>query len=114
MLGFINMNDTNFNLTEAEEKAMVGIVYNHLAYATTMELFGELGEKGIERVENLRIALGKLFCKYDLSDSLPTETFLLLGMLEFLKGDDLKKWSEMETNKHMQNRAKFFLVKMKK
>lgn len=105
------MENENLNLTEAEEKAMVGIIYNHLVFATTMEMFGELGGKGVERVENLRTALAKLLKKYDLAATLPHETFLVLGLLEFIHDDDLKHWSEMETNKHMQNRAKFFINK---
>ena len=109
-----NMETENFNLTEAEEKAMVGIMYNHLAYATTMEMFGELGEKGVERVDSLRAALGKLFQKYALAATLPPETFLLLGMTKFLTQDDLTTWAGMETNKHLQNRAKFFIEKIKK
>ncbi len=108
------MENENLNLTEVEEKAMVGIMYNHLVFATTMEMFGELGEKGVERVENLRTALAKLLKKYDLKATLPPETFLVLGLLEFMKDDDLKQWSEMETNKHMQNRAKFFINKKNK
>ncbi len=108
------METPELNLSEAEEKAMVGIIYNHLVFATTMEIFGELGEGGITRVENLRTALSKLLRKHDLALTLPPETFLLLGLLEFIQPEDLKSWSEMETNKHMQNRAKFFLAKLTK
>ena len=104
------MNDET-TLTEAEEKAMVGILYNHLAFATTMETFGELGEGGIVRVEGLRAALAKLLRKYDLAAALPKETFLLLGLVEFLTKEDLEGWSAMDANKHMQNRARFFLKK---
>lgn len=99
-------------LSEAEEKAIVGILYNHLVFATTMEMFGELEGGGITRVENLRIALGKLLRKYDLASTLPPETFLLLGLTDFLKEDDLTHWSDMDGNKHMQNRAKFFIKKL--
>ena len=106
------MNTENFILTEAEEKAMVGIIYNHLVFATTMEMFGELGDGGVTRIENLRTALGKLFRKYDLADTLPPDTFLLLGLTDFLQSEDLQKWSEMDGNKHMQNRAKFFMKKL--
>ena len=108
------METADLNLSEAEEKAMVGIIYNHLVFATTMEIFDELGDGGITRVENLRTALGKLLRKYDLAVTLPPETFLLLGLLEFIQPEDLKRWSEMDTNKHMQNRAKFFLKKITK
>lgn len=106
------METQNFDLTEAEEKAMVGIIYNHLVFATTMEMFGELGDGGVTRIENLRAALGKLFHKYDLAAALPPETFLLLGLTAFLKEEDLVKWSELDGNKHMQNRAKFFMKKI--
>ena len=108
------MNTENFILTEAEEKAMVGIIYNHLVFATTMEMFGELGDGGVTRIENLRTALGKLFRKYDLADALPPDTFLLLGLTDFLQSEDLQKWSEMDGNKHMQNRAKFFYEEVKR
>ncbi len=106
------MNDERNTLTEAEEKAMVGILYNHLAFATTMEMFGELGEGGVSRVENLRTTLTKLLRKYDLASTLPRETFLLLGLTEFLTSEDLEAWSMLETNKHMQNRAKYFITKL--
>lgn len=106
------MNQENL-LTEAEEKAMIGILYNYLSFATTMEMFGELGEGGVTRIESLREALTKLLRKYHLAETLPPETFLLLGLTAFLKESDLLVWSEMENNKHMQNRAKFFLTKIK-
>jgi len=99
-------------LTEAEEKAMVGILYNHLVFATTMEMFGELGDGGVARVANLRAALEKLFRKYDLAATLPKETFLLLGLTDFLDESDLEEWSAQDGNKHMQNRAKFFITKL--
>ncbi len=108
------METQNFTLTEAEEKAMVGILYNHLVFSTTMEMFGELGDGGVTRVENLRAALGKLFRKYDLAAALPPETFLLLGMTDFLKKEELDAWALLDGNKHMQNRAKFFLTKLVK
>lgn len=106
------MENQNFTLTEAEEKAMVGIIYNHLVFATTMEMFGELGEGGVTRIESLRAALGKLFRKYDLASALPPETFLLLGLIDFLSPEQLEEWSKLEGNKHMQNRAKFFMTKL--
>lgn len=106
------MTQEHFNLTEAEEKAMIGILYNHLAFATTMEMFGELGDNGVARVEVLRVALTKLLRKYGLAESLPPETFLLLGLTDFLKPEDLVRWSALDDNKHMQNRAKFFINKV--
>ena len=105
------MTTENFTLTEAEEKAMVGIIYNHLVFATTMEIFGELGDGGVTRIENLRTALSKLFRKYDLVATLPKDTFLLLGLTDFLEQSELEEWSKLDGNKHLQNRAKFFLKK---
>jgi hypothetical protein len=102
----------NEQLSADEEKAMVGILYNHLVFATTMEMFGELGDGGVTRIENLRALLSKLFRKYDLAVALPRETFLLLGLTDFLKMEDLTEWSKLEGNKHMQNRAKFFITKL--
>ncbi len=106
------MEKESLNLTELEEKAMVGILYNHLVFATTMEMFGELGEGGVTRTQNLRTAIGKLFRKYDLTATLPPETFLLLGLTDFLKEAELVRWSEMDGNKHIQNRAKYFMTKL--
>ncbi len=105
------MTSTPFDLTETEEKAMVGILYNHLAFATTMEMFGELGDQGVARVEQLRTVLSKLLRKYGLAEALPPDTFLLLGLTDFLTPEELLRWSQMDENKHMQNRAKFFMNK---
>lgn len=102
----------NDQLTADEEKAMVGIIYNHLVFATTMEMFGELGDGGVARIESLRTVLSKLFRKYDLAAALPLETFLLLGLTDFLNEDDLDGFSKMDGNKHVQNRAKFFMKKL--
>lgn len=105
------MTPEHFILTEAEEKAMIGILYNHLSFATTMEMFGELGDHGVARVEQLRTVITKLLRKYDLVESLPADTFLLLGLTDFLPPEELLRWSQMDENKHMQNRAKFFMNK---
>lgn len=98
-----------FNLTSDEEKALVGILYNHLVFGTTMEVFNELSPEGIKRLNSMRAALGKLLKKYSLDDKLAPEAFLLLGMVEFLDKPLLEKWSADENNKHLQNRAKYFL-----
>ena len=99
----------NFNLAPDEEKALVGILYNHLVFGTTMEVFKELSPEGIKRLDLLRAALGKLLKKYSLDSKLAPEAFLLLGMVEFLDKSLLGKWAENEDNKHLQNRAKYFL-----
>lgn len=101
----------NLNLLADEEKALVGILYNHLVFGTTMEVFKELSPEGIKRLDILRAALSKLLKKYSLADKLPSEAFLLLGMFEFLEKQLLEKWTADENNKHLQNRAKYFLEK---
>lgn len=101
----------NINLTEDEGKALVGILYNHLSFATTLEVFGELSTEGVKRINLLRDILTKLLKKYGLSDKLTEETYLLLGMIDFVKKESLEKWAEDENNKHLQIRAKYFLTK---
>lgn len=102
---------SKFNLTSDEEKALVGILYNHLVFGTTMEVFGELLPEGIKRLDVLRAALSKLLNKYLLTDKLTSETFLLLGLAKFLDKQLLEKWVADENNKHLQIRAKYFLEK---
>lgn len=102
----------NFNLIEDEEKSLVGILYNHISFGTTQEIFNELDANGIKRIDSLRKILGKLLKKYNLSDNLTEETYLLLGMIDFIKKESLEKWAKDESNKHMQNRAKYFLKKI--
>jgi len=97
------------NLEEQEEKALVGILYNHISFGTTLEILGELKEEGIQRLNLLRSLLGKFLKKFNLDKSLTQENYLLLGMKDFIEKDSLKKWSEDDNNKHLQNRAKYFL-----
>src|SRR4030042_1846340 len=47
------------NLEEQEEKALVGILYNHISFGTTLEILGELKEEGIQRLDLLRSIFGK-------------------------------------------------------
>lgn len=102
------------NLDENEEKAMVGILYNHLSFSTSLEVFGELTKEGIDRIDSLRKAFGKLLKKYSLTEALNEETYLLLGMFDYIKMETLKKLAKNENNKHLQNRAKYLLNKFKK
>lgn len=101
----------NFILSEGEEKSLVGILYNHLTFGTTMEIFGELTPEGVKRLDSLRALLGKLLKKFDLADKLTPETYLLLGMKDFIEKSALEEWAKNENNKHLQNRAKYFLGK---
>ena len=98
-------------LSPDEEKSLIGILYNHLTFGTSLEVFGELTQEGGQRLTQLRNAFGKLLKKYSLTDKLNPETYLLLGMTDFLNKSLLEKWSKNDKNKHLQNRAIFFLKK---
>jgi len=100
-----------FNLEEQEEKALVGILYNHISFGTTLEILGELKEEGIQRLNLLRSIFGKFLKKFNLDKSLTQENYLLLGMKDFIEKSSLEKWSKDDNNKHLQNRAKYFLKK---
>jgi hypothetical protein len=100
-----------FNLEEQEEKALVGILYNHISFGTTLEILGELKEEGIQRLNLLRSIFGKFLKKFNLDKSLTQENYLLLGMKDFIEKSSLEKWSKNDNNKHLQNRAKYFLKK---
>lgn len=103
----------NNNLTNDEEKSLVGILYNHIIFATTMDAFNELTADGIIRLNNLRNVLKKLLKKYDLSDKLNGEAYLALGIADFIDQDLLLKWAGDNNNKHLQSRAKYLLAKQK-
>jgi hypothetical protein len=103
----------NFNLTGDEEKALVGILYNHITFGTTMEVFGELTPEGVKRLNDLRKILEKFLNKYELSGKLNSEAYITLGMVNFIKNDLLEKWAKDDNNKHLQNRAKYFLKNYK-
>ncbi len=87
---------------------MIGILYNHLVYVTTMEVFGEIAEGGIGRIATLRSLLGKLLKKYDLVKTLPPDAFLILGLTEFLTREQIEAWST-GVNAHLKKRAEYFL-----
>lgn len=95
-------------LTEAEEKSLVGVLYNHVSFGTTLQVFGESPED-TARINTLRGILEKLLVKYNLIDSLPPDVLLLMGIVAHIPREQLEQWATDETNKHLQLRAKFFL-----
>ncbi len=97
-------------LTEAEEKALVGILYNHVSFGTTMQVFGEAGVDNA-RVETLRGALLKLLVKYDLIEKLSPENLLMLGIADRVPKEELGQFADNENNKHLQLRARYFLTR---
>ena len=97
-------------LTEAEEKALVGLLYNHVSFGTTLQVFGEAGEDN-GRINTLRAALEKLLVKYNLIDSLAPENHLMLGIVSKLSPEQLQAWAAQDRNKHLELRAKYFLKK---
>lgn len=99
----------NLDLTEGEEKALVGMLYNSLSFGTTLEVFSQINEDGIKRLDILRSAFIKLLQKYSLVSDLSQEDCLLLGLSQLINKESLKKWSANENNKHLQTRAKYFL-----
>ncbi len=102
-----------FALTNEEEKSLVGILYNHITFGTTMEVFGELTPSGVKRLNDLRKVLEKFLIKYELSSKLNSEAYLTLGMADFIEKNLMEKWAENGDNKHLQNRAKYFLKQIR-
>ncbi len=98
------------NLNENEEKALVGLLYNHVTFGTTMQVFGEASEEN-GRINTLREVLEKLLVKYNLTDSLAPDVLLLMGIMSRISPEQLKKWAADDTNKHLQLRAQHFLKK---
>jgi hypothetical protein len=98
-------------LTETEEKALVGLLYNHVSFGTTLQVFGE-SDADNTRIETFRGALEKLLMKYGLADSLAPENHLMLGLVRLLKKEDLESWAAQDANKHLQLRAQYFLKKI--
>ena len=95
-------------LNEQEEKALIGLLYNHVSFGTTLQVFGEAGAEN-DRINTLRSALDTLLTKYNLLDKLAPENLLMLGLKENLSKEQLSDWIAQETNKHLQLRAKHFL-----
>ncbi len=95
-------------LTEQEEKTLVGLLYNHVSFGTTLQVFGESGgDNG--RINTLRTVLEKLLVKYSLIDSLAPDVLLLIGIASRIPKEKLSQWVADESNKHLQLRAQYFL-----
>ncbi len=97
-----------YTLSESEEKALIGVLYNHVSFGTTLQVFGESPEDNA-RISALRGILEKLLVKYSLIDSLSPDVLLLMGIVGRIPKEQLEQWATDETNKHLQLRAKFFL-----
>lgn len=100
-------------LTEDEEKALVGMLYNHLSFGTTLEVFGQINEDGVKRLDVLRNIFSKLVEKFSLIENIDEQSYLLLGLPKFIQKESLEKFSKDDKNKHLQSRAKYFLDKTK-
>lgn len=98
-------------LTDLEEKALVGMLYNHVSFGTTMQVFGEAGEDN-GRINTLRGTLEKLLTKYNLIDSLAPDVLLLMGIVSKISREQLEAWAANDANKHLQLRAQYFLKKI--
>lgn len=101
----------NNTLTEEEKKSLVGVLYNYLLFGTTLEVSGELNVAGIKRLDLVRNIFSKLVKDFSLSENIDAESYLVLGLPEFIAKSNLEKFSRNDKNKHLQNRAKYFLNK---
>lgn len=95
-------------LNETEEKALIGLLYNHVSFGTTLQVFNETTTDNV-RIETMRGMLEKLLVKYDLIDKLSPENLLMLGIANRLPKETLQAFAENESNKHLQLRAQYFL-----
>ncbi len=98
------------NLNENEEKALVGLLYNHVSFGTTLQVFNETPADNA-RIETMRGALLKLLIKYALIDKLSPENLLMLGIANRVPKETLEGFAANENNKHLQLRAQYFLKK---
>lgn len=98
------------SLSESEEKALVGVLYNHVSFGTTLQVFAEVGEDN-SRINTLRGVLEKLLIKYNLIDALAPDVLLLMGITSPLAKEKLEVWAADDKNKHLQLRAQYFLKK---
>ena len=99
-------------LNETEEKALVGMLYNHVRFGTTMQVFGEAAESNA-RIGTLRGAMEKLLVKYGLANALAPENLLMLGMPHRISREQIETWAANDNNKHLQLRAQYFLKNFK-
>ena len=97
-------------LTEAEEKSLIGVLYNHVSFGTTLQVFGEAATDNT-RINTLRGTLEKLLVKYSLMDSLAPDVLLLMGIVSRITREQLDTWAADDSNKHLQVRAQYFLTK---
>ena len=95
-------------MNESEEKALVGLLYNHVSFGTTLQVFGEAAEDNA-RIGTIRAALEKLLIKYELVDKLSPENLLMLGLANRIPKETLDSFASNDNNKHLQLRAQFFL-----
>jgi len=95
-------------LTEIEEKALVGLLYNHVSFGTTLQVFDETAADN-SRIDTMRRIFEKLLVKYHLIDKLSEENLLMLGIANRLPRETLKEFAANENNKHLQLRAQYFL-----
>lgn len=101
----------NLTLSENEEKTLIGILYNHISFGTTLEVFGEIKITTFNRVETLRIVFEKLLRKYSLIDKLSPEDFLMLGIVNLIDKRHFRAWIKNNDNKHLKLRAEYFISK---
>ena len=99
------------DLTETEEMSLIGLLYNHVSFGTTMQLFGEAADDN-GRINTLRTVLEKLLVKYALVDSLAPDVLLIMGLYARIPKEKLEAWSKDDKNKHLQLRAQHFLKKL--
>lgn len=98
-------------LIEAEERALVGVLYNHVSFGTTLQVFGEAADDN-GRINTLRGTLEKLLVKYNLIDSLSPDVLLLMGITSKIPKEKLVEWAADNSNKHLQLRAQYYLNKI--
>jgi len=98
-------------MNESEEKALVGILYNHVSFATTLQVFGEAGGENA-RINTLRGILEKLLVKYDLVGKLSPENLVMLGIVNDVSKEALGAFAANDNNKHLQLRAQYFLKQL--
>ena len=102
------MGGMNDDLNEDEERALVGLLYNHVSFGTTLQVFNETTPDNA-RIETMRGALEKLLTKYDLINKLSPENLLMLGIVSRIPKGTLEEFAANESNRHLQLRARYFL-----